>query len=47
MQSPPPMQTQEPKEDVDEGPMPPYDAETQLLIDGKFAYSTERICSFV
>ncbi|XP_029014026.1 glucosidase 2 subunit beta [Betta splendens] len=31
--TPPTTQTQEPKDDVDEGPMPPYDEETQLLID--------------
>ncbi|XP_026217078.1 glucosidase 2 subunit beta isoform X2 [Anabas testudineus] len=31
--SPPTMQTQEKKDDDDEGPMPPYDEETQNLID--------------
>lgn len=35
MQSPPTMQTQEKKDDDDEGTMPPYDQETQNLIDGK------------
>lgn len=29
------MQTQEKKDDDDEGTMPPYDQETQNLIDGK------------
>lgn len=41
MQSPPTMQTQEKKDDDDEGPMPPYDEETQILIDGKYVYKTE------
>lgn len=35
MQSPPTTHTQEKKEDEDEGTMPPYDEETQQLIDGK------------
>uniref|UniRef100_A0A7N6BKR2 Glucosidase 2 subunit beta n=1 Tax=Anabas testudineus TaxID=64144 RepID=A0A7N6BKR2_ANATE len=38
VQSPPTMQTQEKKDDDDEGPMPPYDEETQNLIDGKYVY---------
>lgn len=41
MQSPPTTQTQEKKDDDDEGPMPPYDEETQNLIDGKYVYKTE------
>lgn len=35
MQPPPTMPTQEKKDDDDEGTMPPYDQETQNLIDGK------------
>lgn len=35
MQSPPTIRTQEKKDDDDEGTMPPYDQETQTLIDGK------------
>lgn len=41
MQSPPTTQTQEKKDDDDEGPMPPYDEETQNLIDCKYVYKTE------
>lgn len=34
-QSPPTTQTQDKKDEDDEGTMPPYDQETQVLIDGK------------
>lgn len=37
-QSPPTTQTQEQKDDDDEGTMPPYDDQTQNLIDGKCLY---------
>lgn len=39
MQSPPAVQTQEKKDDDDEGTMPPYDQETQNLIDGKCVWA--------
>lgn len=41
MQSPPTMRTQEKKDDDDEGTMPPFDQETQNLIDGKCVYNAE------
>lgn len=34
-QSPPSTQTQDKKDDDSEGTMPPYDPQTQELIDGK------------
>lgn len=40
-QSPPTIQTQEKKDDDDEGTMPPFDQQTQDLIDGKCVYKTE------
>lgn len=38
MQIPPPPMTQEKKDDDDEGSMPPYEQETQNLIDGVFIW---------
>ncbi len=40
-QSPPTTQAQEKKDDDDEGTMPPYDQETQNLVDGKQVHKTE------
>lgn len=40
LQIPPTARTEE-KKDADEGAMPPYDQETQNLIDGKNAFKTE------
>lgn len=41
LQIPPTARTEEKKHDDDEGTMPPYDQETQNLIDGKYAFKTE------
>lgn len=41
VQSPPTMKPQQKKDDDDEGNMPPYDEETQNLIDGKYVYGSE------
>uniref|UniRef100_A0A8P4GRW0 Glucosidase 2 subunit beta n=1 Tax=Dicentrarchus labrax TaxID=13489 RepID=A0A8P4GRW0_DICLA len=46
-QSPPTTQTQEKKDDDNEGTMPPYDQQTQTLIDCKFPTSKGIISSFV
>ena len=48
MQSPPTVQTQEKKDDEDEGTMPPYDQETQNLIDGKCVWKwlTQPVLSY-
>lgn len=40
LQIPPTARTEEKKDD-DEGAIPPYDQETQNLIDGKNAFKTE------
>ena len=45
-QTPPTTATQENKDGDDEGTMPPYDQETQNLIDGKCMFKTEWLSQF-